>query len=92
MNAQGSKRLSGTLGKPDIGQRRLIRSVQDVVDGVGDIVEGEVVDREIPELGRVGRVMNRLLRVFVATVVSELSIVSLQARQARGNTVRTHTS
>jgi len=90
MNAQGSERLSSALGETDVGQRRLVCSLKNVVDGVGDIIEGEVVDREIPECGRVRMVMNRLLRVFVAPVVSKLSMSASKPINGRGRTGRGH--
>jgi transcriptional regulator NrdR family protein len=50
MDTQCGESLSSALRKADVRQRRLLRCVQDVVDGIRDIVKSEVIDAEIPEL------------------------------------------
>lgn len=72
MNAQCGKRLSRSLRESDIGQGRLMRSLEDVADGIRNIVECKIVHREIPEFVRVGRMVNRLFRVLVAAIISKL--------------------
>jgi hypothetical protein len=64
------------LREADVGERLLAGCLEDVGDAVGDVVEGELVDGEVPELQRGGRVMYRLLGVFVSTVVAQLVVLA----------------
>lgn len=64
--------LGGPLREADVRQGRLMGGREDIVDGVGDIVEREFVNREIPEFRGGGRESGRLSRVFVAAIVSKL--------------------
>ena len=72
MDGQRCKGLSGALGETNIGQGWLRRSCKNIVDAVWDIMEGKLIHREVPELVGSGRKANRFLRVFIATIVSQL--------------------
>lgn len=73
VDGQGSKRLGSALGEANVRQRGLAGGLENVGDGVGDVVEGELIHGEVPEGGRHRRAMSGLLRVLVATIVSKLS-------------------
>lgn len=49
MEGQGCKGLRGALGEADVAERGLRGVVQNVGDAVGNVVEGEFVDREVPK-------------------------------------------
>jgi hypothetical protein len=66
--------LGGALGEADVGEGGLRRGLEDVADAVGDVVEGELVDGEVPEFERVWRGVDRLFGVLVAAVVAELRV------------------
>jgi len=53
-----------------------VRSLEDVGDGVRDVVEGELVHAEVPEAARGGRRVDALLGVLVSTVVAEPDVVA----------------
>jgi hypothetical protein len=53
MDGQARKGLRGALGEANVGQGLLAGRLQDVADAVGDVMEGELVDGEVPELERV---------------------------------------
>lgn len=50
MDGETGKGLGGALGEADVGERLLAGGLEDVGDAVGDVVEGELVDGEVPEL------------------------------------------
>jgi hypothetical protein len=66
--------LGGALGEADVGEGGLRGGLEDVADAVGDVVEGELVDGEVPEFERVWRGVDRLFGVLVAAVVAELRV------------------
>jgi hypothetical protein len=73
MDTQRGESLSSALREADVRQRRLLGCVQNVVDGIRDIVESEIIDAEIPELLGIRWVVDGFFRVFIATIISELS-------------------
>lgn len=80
MNGEGSKCLGGALREANIRQALLLGCFEDVADTVGNIVEGELVDGKVPELGRRGRAMDRLFRILVSPVVAQLILSVLITR------------
>ena len=77
MYGKRRKRLSSALAESDVAQALLPCEVQYVFDGVGDVMPGEIVDAEIPELGRIWVVMDGLLRVLVSSIVPEPDVEAL---------------
>ncbi len=71
MDAEGCERLGGALAEADIAEAGLLGHLEDIRDGVGDVVPGKVIDAVVPELGRVGVVVDGLLGVLVAAVVAK---------------------
>ncbi len=53
-----------------------MRSLENVGDGIRNVVKGKLVHAEVPEAARGGRSVNALLRVLVSAVVAEPDIVS----------------
>ena len=70
MNTQCGKGLRRTLTEADVAETRLLCHVKDVVDGLWDVMPGKVVDAVVPELGRVGVMIYRLLGVLIPAVVT----------------------
>ena len=83
MDGQRRECLGGALGKANVREALLAGGLEDVLDAVGDIVEGEFVNGKVPELERRGRAVDRLFGVFVAAVVSKLmgSLTLAEARE-----------
>lgn len=52
--------MSGTLTEADITQAGFLGNAQDVGDGVGDVVPGEVINAVVPEFVRIRVMVNRL--------------------------------
>lgn len=71
---EGGESLSGALAESDIAEALCVSEVEDVLDRVGDITPGKVVDAEVPEFGGVWVVVNRFLRVLVASVVTQPNV------------------
>lgn len=77
VDRQRGEGLGRALREANVRERRLARVAQDVLDTIRNVVEGELVDGEVPELqGRRGRV-DRLLGVLVAPVVAQLANMSV---------------
>lgn len=76
MDGESGKGLRGSLREANVREARLLRRLEDVLDAVGNIIKGKLVNREVPELDRRRRVVDRLFRVFVAAVVAKLVLVS----------------
>ena len=53
-----------------------MRSLENVGNGVGNVVEGELVHAEVPEAARSRGSMDALLGVLVSAVVAEPDVVS----------------
>lgn len=58
MNAQSGKRLSGPLTEADVAETGCAGDLEDIFDRVGDIMPCEIVDGEVPKLGRVRIMMD----------------------------------
>ena len=71
MDTEGGEGLSSALAETDIAQARLLGNIEDVGDGVGDVVPGKVVNGVVPEFCGVGVVVDGLFGVLVAAVVAE---------------------
>ena len=82
--AESSEGLRGALTEADIAQTGLLGNLQDVLDGVRDVMPGKVVDTVVPELGRGGTVVNGLFGVLVAAVVAKPD-VETQLSKGEGN-------
>ena len=78
MDRQRREGLSGALGEANIRQGGLRCSCENIVDAVWNIMESKLVHREVPELVGSGGKANGLLRVFVATIVSQLGSLVLK--------------
>ena len=74
MDAEGSEGLRGTLAETNVAQTGLLGYVEDVGDGIGDVMPGEVVYAVVPKLGRVWVMVDRLLGVFVATIIAQPNV------------------
>lgn len=74
MDGQAGKSLRGALGEADVGEGRLAGDLENVADAIRNIVEGKLVNGKVPKLGRRGGISDRLFRILVAPVVSELEI------------------
>ena len=71
MNAESGKSLCSALAEPNVANTRRLRSVDNVLDCIRNIMPCEIVDTVIPELGRIGTMVDRFLRVLVATVIPQ---------------------
>ena len=69
MDRKGSKRLSGPLAETDVAEILRLGDVENVVDGIRDVVPSKVVNRIVPELLRVWVILDALFRIFVASVI-----------------------
>ena len=69
--AQSSEGLSGALAEADIAKTWLLGDSENILDGVGDIMPGKVVYTVVPELDGIWVVMDGLLGVLIATVVTQ---------------------
>lgn len=49
MDGQAGERLSCTLGEANVRKALLLSRFEDVANAVWDIMEGEFVDRKVPE-------------------------------------------
>lgn len=87
VNAQSGKRLSGPLTEADVAETGCTGDLEDIFDRVGDIVPREVIDGEVPKLGRVGVVVDRLFGVLVAAVVAEPYVVTQLCEDKRDGTL-----
>ena len=83
MNREGCKGLGSSLREADIGKSFLIVGCKNVIDGVRDVVESELIDRVVSKGGTCGRMVNILLRIFITTVVAKPDIVSLVDKNKR---------
>jgi hypothetical protein len=72
MDGQASERLSCTLREANIREALLLGRFEDVADTVRNIMEGEFVDRKVPESVRGWRQMNGFFGVLVASIVAKL--------------------
>lgn len=77
VDGESGKGLSRALTESDVGEIRLARGLEDVVDRVRDVMEGELVHAKVPEAGFGGFGVDGLLTVFVASVVAEPHVVAL---------------
>ena len=71
MNTERSECLSSTLAETDVADAWFLGDVDDVFNRVRNVVPSEVVNAEVPKLGRVRVVMDRLLGVLVPPVVAQ---------------------
>lgn len=74
MYAEGGESLSGALTESDIAEALRVSEVEDVLNRVGDVAPGKVVDAEIPKFGGVWVVVNGFLRVLIASVVTQPNV------------------
>ena len=72
MDRQRREGLSSALREANIRQGGVRCSCENIVDAIWNVMEGELVHREVPELVGSGGKANRLLGVFIATIVSQL--------------------
>jgi hypothetical protein len=72
VDGQAGERLSCTLGKANVREALLLGRFEDVADAVRNIMEGEFVDREVPECVRGWRQMNGFFGVLVSSIVAKL--------------------
>lgn len=71
MYAQRGEGLRGALAESDVAEAGRLRRVEDVLDGIRDVVPGELIDGEVPKLGAVRAGVDGLLRVLVASIVAQ---------------------
>ena len=71
MNTERSERLSSTLAETDVADAWFLGDVDDVFNRVRNVVPSEVVNAEVPKLGRVRVMMDGLLGVLVPPVVAQ---------------------
>ena len=76
MDRQRRKRLRRPLREPNVGQARLPRHLEDILDAIGDIVERKLVNGEVPEFIVQRRIPHRLLGILVAPVIAQPDIVA----------------
>lgn len=84
MDSQSGERLRGALREANVRKAFLARGAEDVSDGVRDVMEGELVDGEVPEVECGWRVPRRFLRVLVATIVAQLNLSVYSREKADG--------
>lgn len=87
MDTQSSKSLCCALTEANVAETRYVGGVENVLDGVGDIMPCEIVNAEIPECGSIGTRFDGFFGVFVAAVVSQPNIktcVSLETFIVKG--------
>jgi len=65
MNTQRSKGLRCPLAEANIAQGRGFGDVKDIMNGIWNVVPGEIVNAEVPELVGVRACVHRFLRVLV---------------------------
>lgn len=70
MNAERSKRLRGTLTETHIAETGTFGDVKNVLDRIRNIVPSKVIKAIVPELWRVGTVVDRFFGIFVTPVVA----------------------
>lgn len=74
MNGEGRKRLSGTLAEADVANILRLGDVEDVINGIRDVVPCKVVNRIVPKLFRVRVIFHALFRIFVASVIPQPNV------------------
>jgi len=56
--AESRKSLSGALAKSNVTDAGGFRGVENILDGIRNIMPSEIIDAKVPERRRVGAVMN----------------------------------
>lgn len=77
VDGEGGEGLGSALGEADVGKRGLCGGFEDIIYAVGDVMEGELVHGEVPELDGGRREMRGLFGVFVSAVITKPDIVAL---------------
>jgi len=85
VNRKTGEGLRRALREANVREGWLTSRVEDISNAVGNIVESKLIDGEVPELKRSRRAVDRLLRVFVATIVPQLyPLLALRLCQLQG--------
>ena len=74
MDAQSSKSLCRALTEADVTQTWCVGDVENVLDGIRNIVPCKIVDAKIPECGSVRTSLDGFFGIFVSAVVSQPNI------------------
>ena len=61
MDGEGGKGLGRPLAETDVAETPRLGGVEDVGDGIRDVVPGEIVQRVVPKLFRVRIMVDALL-------------------------------
>jgi hypothetical protein len=74
MDREGGKSLSGPLAETDVAETLRPSDVENVIDGIRDVVPGKVIHGIIPKLLRIWVVPDALFGVLVTSVVPQPDI------------------
>ncbi len=74
MDTECSESLSRPLTKANIADTGFVRDLENVLDGVGNVVPSEVIDTIVPEFGRIRIMVDGFLGILVSPIVTQPDI------------------
>jgi hypothetical protein len=86
VNAEGSKGLSSALTETDVAETGCTGDLENIFDGIWDVMPCKIINGEVPKLERVGIMVDGLFGVLVAAIVAEPHIITQLCENKRDRT------